>query len=124
MDKTFYVGKLRDDALQGQNHGWVVGTFLQDLSRQTEHMEVKYWEYPKGVPGHDTKSSSGVTEWIYILKGESRALLGDREIILRAGDYVLVHPGTVSNPLLEVLEDICGITVKSPSKPNAKQIIA
>jgi quercetin dioxygenase-like cupin family protein len=122
-DKTFYVGNLRDDAVHGKNHGWVVGTFLQDLPRQTDHMEVKYWEYPKGVPGHDTKTSVDVTEWVYILKGKSRALLGDQEIIVQAGDYVLIHPGTISNVLLEVLEDIQGVTVKSPSMPSAKQVI-
>jgi quercetin dioxygenase-like cupin family protein len=122
MDE-YYTGNLRDDALKGKHGGWVVGVYLDDLKRRTQQIEVKYWEYPKGqATGHDTKTSTN-TEWTYILEGKTRARVGDDELILRAGEHILIHPGTINNLVTEILEDIKGITVKSPSDPNAKKII-
>lgn len=123
MNKSFYVGNLRSDALNGQNRNWVVGTFLQDPQRQADQMEVKYWEYAKGeTVGHGIKTSETI-EWTYILKGKTRAILGEDVVTLHAGEYVLIHPGTPNNTVAEILEDTQGITVKSPSDPNAKKLI-
>lgn len=36
----------------------------------------------------------------------------------------LIHPGTTNNTVVDVLEDVEGITVKASSDPYAKQVLA
>jgi hypothetical protein len=50
-------------------------------------------------------------------------VIGVEELILSGGDYVLIHPGTPNNTVLEVLEDARILTVKAPSDPAAKRVI-
>ncbi len=118
----WHAGSLQDEGLHGVNRGWVVGKFLADPNRFTTEIEVKYWEFPLGTNNHPMKTSA-TTEWTYILSGRVRCLIDGEEIILNAGDYILIHPGTPNNTVSEILEAASGICVKAPSDPSAKTIL-
>jgi len=123
MDKAYYVGSFRDDGLNGPNRGWIVGAFMGDAPRKNEAVEIKYWEYAAGAAvGHGTKVSS-IIECTFILRGKTKCLIGNHEITLKAGDYIVIKPGTPNNTVTEILEDVAGLTIKAPSDPSAKQII-
>ena len=101
-DKGYYSGNLRADALNGKTRNWVLGNseFMKDPLRQTEQIEVKYWEFNMGEEKKHGAKTSDTIEWTYILKGGTRALIGRNEVILSQGDYVLIHPGTPNNIVL------------------------
>jgi quercetin dioxygenase-like cupin family protein len=122
MKSTFYYGNFTHDGLHGQNHGWIMGKFMEAGPRSTDDLEIKYWEYPKGPADHGYKSSATI-EVTFILKGATRAEVDGEEIVLNAGDYVIIQPGTPNNTVLEVLADAAGLTVKAPSDPGAKKVI-
>lgn len=119
MDTSFYVGSYRNDGLNGPNHGWIVGTFKDEPPRKTDAVEIKYWEYKAGPTDHPMKQSS-IIECTFILKGRTKALIHGKEIILTAGEYVVIEPGTPNNTVFEILEDAAGLTIKAPSDPSAK----
>ena len=123
MSDVYYVGSFREDGLNGSNRGWIVGTFMNDLPRKNEEVEIKYWEYKASENvGHGLKASS-IIECTFILKGKTRCIIGDDEIILKTGDYIVIKPGTPNNTVVEIIEDTSGLTVKAPSDPTAKKII-
>jgi mannose-6-phosphate isomerase-like protein (cupin superfamily) len=128
MSAGFVVGSIRQDAVVLGRSGWILGSFFPEVGdgseRRTGEIEVKYWEYlPGEASGHGAKSSATV-EWSYILTGSTLAQLDGREVVLNAGDYVLIHPGTPNNLVSKVLEPISAITVKAPSDPSAKKAVS
>ena len=123
MSKPYYVGSYRDDSLNGLNRGWIVGTFLADEPRQTEEVEIKYWEFKKGEAANHPLKSSSIIECTFVLKGSVKALIDNEEVVLGAGQYAVIHPGTPNNLIVEILEDCAGLTVKAPSDPTAKQVL-
>jgi mannose-6-phosphate isomerase-like protein (cupin superfamily) len=122
MSKPYYVGSYRDDGLNDPNRGWIVGKFKADSPRKTNDVEIKYWEYPVGPTAHPMKESA-IIECTFILKGQTKAIIDNEEIILSAGDYIVIEPGTPNNTVIEILEDAAGLTVKAPSDPSAKKIL-
>jgi quercetin dioxygenase-like cupin family protein len=122
MEVTFYRGNFRDDSRHGVNHGWIVGSFIEDGPRRTKNVEIKYWEYPRGPTGHERKVS-GIIEVTFILKGKTLAEIGEERLVLEAGDYVVIRPDTPNNTVLDILEDAAGLTVKAPSDISAKRVI-
>lgn len=123
MSNSYYIGDFRDDALNGPNRGWILGTFKQDEPRKNDAVEVKYWERKAGeAPNHPTKVSATI-ECTLILKGKTRCMVDGQETTLKAGDYIVIQPGTPNNTVVEVLEDAAGITIKAPSDPAAKKVI-
>jgi quercetin dioxygenase-like cupin family protein len=122
MNGPYYVGSYRDDGLNEPNRGWIVGTFKDEAPRKNEAVEIKYWEYPVGPTGHQLKESS-IDERTFILTGKAKATVNGEEILLQAGDYVVIEPGTPSNVPTEVLEDMTGLTIKAPSDPTAKKVL-
>jgi hypothetical protein len=121
MEVPYYKGTFRDDARQGVNRGWIVGSFMADGPRRTEKVEIKYWEYPVGPTRHERKVS-GIIEATFILKGRTLAEIGESQLVLEAGDYVVICPNTPNNTVLEILEDAAGLTVKAPSDTSAKRV--
>ncbi|SLI19893.1 Cupin domain [Mycobacteroides abscessus subsp. abscessus] len=117
-------GALAGDAIEVGRRGWVIGAFFESSDvRFCGDLEVKYGEFTQGAdPRHPAKVSS-TTEFTFILSGAVRAVVGSDELILSEGDYVLIHPGTPNNTVLEVLEDAQIMTVKAPSDPMAKREI-
>ncbi|OHU47256.1 hypothetical protein BKG82_26745 [Mycobacteroides chelonae] len=121
----FVTGSLASDASAMQRRGWVVGAFMDPGdARHCTDLEVKYGQFRRGQdPQHRAKVSS-TTEFTLVLSGTVRAVVGSREMVLSQGDYVLIHPGTPNNTVLEVLADAIIFTVKAPSDPGAKQALA
>ncbi|MES2631188.1 MAG: hypothetical protein V4611_04485 [Patescibacteria group bacterium] len=125
MNSKFYVGSYKDDAQNEADihHGWIVGTFMENAPRKNENVEIKYWELSKGDnQNHDTKISSSI-ECTFILKGMTKCIIDNEEIILRTGDYIVIQPNTTNNTVSEILEDTSGLTIKSPSDPSAKTVL-
>lgn len=122
MTKPYYVGSYKEDALNDPNRGWIVGKFKEDPPRKNNEIEIKYWEFSKGSTDHPMKESS-IIECTFILKGRTRAIINNEEVILSAGDYIVIGPGTPNNTVAEILEDAAGLTVKAPSDPSAKKIL-
>lgn len=118
-------GSLSADAKKLGRRGWVIGAFFGSPDvRLCADLEVKYGEFLQGTdPKHPAKVSA-TTEFTYILSGRVRAVVGSDELILSEGDYVLIHPGTPNNTVLEILEDARILTVKAPSDPTAKRVVA
>ncbi len=123
MNEKYYVGSYRDDAISEPNHGWLVGKFKDALPRRNSDVEIKYWEYEIGPNDHPLKVSA-IVECTFILTGKTRAIIDDQEMILNAGDYIVIHPGTKNNTVLEILEPTSGLTIKAPSDPTAKKILS
>ena len=123
MSDSYYIGSYREDALNGPNRGWIVGTFIKDPPRKNDKVEIMYWEFKAGQETkHPTKVSSTI-ECTFLLKGKTRCLVDGTVTVLKAGNYIVIQPGTPNNTVIDILEDAAGITVKSPSDPSAKQII-
>ena len=118
----FYRGNFREDAAYSER-GWFVGAFRKlERPRRTELVEIKYWDYKKGEPNHDSKTSCTI-ECTLILKGRMRGMVGDGDIELSAGEYVMIAPGTPNALPREVLEDVEGLTIKAPSITVAKHLL-
>jgi quercetin dioxygenase-like cupin family protein len=123
MSSNYYLGDFREDGLDGPNRGWIVGTFIESEPRKNEEVEIKYWEFKAGEEvGHGTKVSA-IIECTFILKGRTRCLVGDDEIELKQGDYIVIKPGTPNNTVVEIIEDVVGLTIKAPSDPTAKKLV-
>ena len=123
----YVSGAMKDDADRLDRGGWILGVFFSEDEaerlRATDLLEVKYWSYPAGGgQSHPTKTSDTL-EWSVVLTGKVKGRVGDDEVVLGAGDYVLIHPHTPNNLVLEVLEDVVAVTVKAPSDPSAKKTL-
>ena len=123
MSDSYYIGEYREDALNGPNRGWIVGTFIEDTPRKNDDVEISYWEFKAGSDTKHPAKVSAIIECTLILKGKTKCLIDGNETILKAGDYIVIKPNTPNNIVAEILEDIAGITIKAPSDPTAKQII-
>jgi mannose-6-phosphate isomerase-like protein (cupin superfamily) len=123
MNTSFYVGSYRNDGLNDPHRGWIVGKFKDDAPRKNGAVEIKYWEYRAGPNDHPMKTSS-IIECTLILKGKTKAIINDEELVLNAGDYVVIEPGTPNNIVAVILEDATGLTIKAPSDPSAKKVLA
>ena len=85
-------------------------------SEQTNNFELKYWTFTKShTPSHKPKTQEKSTEYNFIIKGKVNGNIAGEPITLETGDYVIIPPGTQSNLIEEVEEDVIGITIKSPS---------
>ena len=122
MDQNYYLGSFRDDALNEPNHGWIVGKFKDKLPRKNDEVEIKYWEFETGLTDHPQKVSS-IIECTFILSGKARGIIEGKEVILNAGDYIVISPGVKNNTVVEILEPTTGLTIKAPSDPSAKKVL-
>lgn len=120
--ERFYIGNFSSDAKKSGHHDWFVGTFMEPGPRQTDAVEIKYWEFPVGESAHETKVSN-TFETTFILAGEVRGEIDGRPINLKKGEYVVIQPGVSNNLVQEVVEFAKGLTVKAPSDPKAKKVL-
>jgi quercetin dioxygenase-like cupin family protein len=123
MNGAYYVGSYKNDALHGPNNGWIAGSFIAEPPRKNDAVEIKYWEFKAGsVTGHPVKVSS-IIEVTLVIKGKVRSMIDGQELILKAGDYVIIKPGVENNLQVEILDDTEALTVKAPSDPKAKKVV-
>ena len=120
---TYHKGKYRDEALSGPYRCSVVGDFIKDTNdpRKTDAVEIKYWELPAGPTKHPAKTQETV-EITLILEGRTGGFIGDRRLILEAGDYVVIKPRTQNNIVELIHAPTKGLTIKAPSDPKAKKV--
>lgn len=123
MSDKYYIGSYRNDGLNEPNRGWIVGKFKDSKPRKNDDVEIKYWEFKTGPTDHPMKESS-IIECTFILYGKTKALIDGNEVFLKAGDYVVIEPGTPNNLVAEILEDAAGLTIKAPSDPTAKKVLS
>lgn len=117
-------GSLSRDAVAAGRRGWILGAFFdRSDDRHSADLEVKYGEFQKGADSNHPAKVSSTTEFTLVLSGTVRAVIGTEQVILSAGDYVLIHPGTPNNTVLEVVDDARILTVKAPSDPAAKKVL-
>jgi len=110
------IGKLTD---RTNKPDWIFGSFrdIQSLAR-TEDFEFKYWSFKKGEEcKHEPKFQIFAKEYNFIIKGKIKGRVNDRkDIILEAGDYIVIEPGEIVNLQQEIIEDVEGVTIKTPSR--------
>lgn len=117
---NYYRGNLHEDReREPERNGWLIGQFMNEKKldyRGTDKMAIKFWQFKKGqITNHKTKYQKFATECTVILKGKIKARIGSEEMILLAGEYIVLPPNTISNLALEILEDAEGMTIKAPS---------
>jgi mannose-6-phosphate isomerase-like protein (cupin superfamily) len=117
-----YIGDFKHDALTNGQKGWLVGKFMCQKPQKVDDVEIKYWEFDAGPTGNETKTSR-TFECTFILDGETIALIGDQQTRLLGGQYVVIAPGTPNNLVKFVVRRVCGLTIKAPSDPDAKEIV-
>lgn len=122
MKSKYYVGNLKNDSLNGNHHGWFVGTFMEHTPQKTTKVEIKYWEFKKGKTTHPTKVSSTL-EVTIILTGQIKAIIDNKRMVLKEGQYAVITPGTMNNLAYEIIQKSSGLTIKAPSDPSAKKVI-
>jgi mannose-6-phosphate isomerase-like protein (cupin superfamily) len=122
VDESFYIGSYRDDGLNESNRGWIVGKFKTEAPRKNSAVEIKYWEFMIGRTAHPAKTSS-IIECTFILTGKVKGIVNNENVVLSAGDYIVIEPGVPNNLVVEILEDASGLTIKAPSDPKAKRIL-
>jgi len=122
-DKGFYIGLVDEDGVDGPNRGWLVGSFIENATRQSDDVEIKYWKFPIGETTHDTKASS-VIEVTFILSGMVRGEINGRSVKLTAGEYMVIPAGVKNNVPMMIHEAASGITIKAPSDNSQKTVIA
>lgn len=120
--KPYYTGNLKKDSKESTHHGWIVGSFMENLPQKTKHVEIKSWEFPAGKGSHPTKISKTL-EISIIIKGTIRGMVNNQTVTLSAGDYIVISPNTPNNITQNILKRVWGITIKAPSDINAKKII-
>jgi quercetin dioxygenase-like cupin family protein len=120
MGERFYHGEMQRDSRDYR--GWLVGSFVVEGLRRIGEVEVKYWEFERGLTGHPRKISS-IVEFTALLDGIVRGEIDDEEILIRGGEYVIIPPNVPNNMTIEALESSRGLTVKAPSDPLAKRIV-
>ena len=101
----------------------IAGSSAYAVPRKNDDVEIKYWEYSEGETAKSYLKTSTTIECTFILKGSTVCLVDGKEIILAAGDYIVIQPGTPNNTVSKILADTIGLTIKSPSDPSAKKIL-
>lgn len=119
---SYTIGNMEDEA--PKQRGWFVGTFIDETSAaRTDVVEIKYTEFPVGPTDHPMKTSA-IFECSIFLAGRAKAIIDGQEHILEAGQFVAIQPNTPNNLVVEILKPVTVLTIKAPSDPSAKKIIA
>ncbi len=111
--------QIRDKKKEERDGYWAFGRFVKDGKlAKTEDFEFKYWMFrvnEKDKP-HKPKFQRCSKEYNFIIEGKIKGRVGNtRNIILEAGDYIIIKPGFVVSLQQEIKEDVRGITIKVPS---------
>lgn len=85
---------------------------------QDKNFGIKYWEFRKNDYSKEHKlKPETVFEYNFILEGKIRGRVGTtKDIILRAGDFIVINPNFDINLQEEIIQDTKGLTIKIPLK--------
>jgi quercetin dioxygenase-like cupin family protein len=113
-------GNVFDD---NERQGWIYGSFMPEGLHKDDRLEIKVATLDKSFtsPPHYAKQGTKVD---IIWQGEAIWVVDGREINLKTGDYVIIPPRTTV-AVKEVLSDELIVqTIKMPSLPGDKVIVA
>jgi len=123
-NKEIKIEKNKVHQIKDRKKGyWVFGGFVKDRNlAKTEDFELKYWMFRADDKRkfHKPKFQCCSKEYNFIIDGEIEGRVGNtkRNIILKAGDYIIIKPGFAVDLQQNIKEDVRGITIKTPSYEN------
>jgi len=116
LNKGYYIGSVEEAA---SKKGWLIGSFLKKNNPCfTEAVEVGWKEL-------DTKTKIAkhihklATEITVIIKGSTTEIINGQQLVLKAGNYVIIHPFTPAETL-HAEEGTIVLVIKTPSVPGDK----
>jgi mannose-6-phosphate isomerase-like protein (cupin superfamily) len=89
----------------------VRGAVITEVARG-EQASVNVWQMTKGLPPHLHRQHEEV---IIVQSGRARARIGDRTLIMQAGDILLIPKGTIHQVRALGDEPFRGISVFAPA---------
>lgn len=114
-----------DDALALPSRGWIVGHF-DGVAERSADCQVKFWAFTGTLMNYPWKRLGG-TEIDFVYAGALHLALRKRAgatieyVTVRAGNWLLVRPGTCYRALAG--EHVAGVTVRWPSEAGSKVAI-
>lgn len=110
--------------IQGKEmRGWLVGHFFpSDSPFRDDNLEIYYKSFPIGDIGDRLHVHPHGKEYLIVLSGRARIMVGDEEVFIEKGDY-LAMPSGVLDKLVEVLEPLTIVGARYPSVPNNKVLL-
>lgn len=119
MSNSKVIGSIEKQ--QRDKRGWLVGQFMNPPF-WNDKVEIYYKTFPVGDPGDALHKHPVGTEYMVVVGGRARPRLGKEVFEIKQGDYLAIPANTVDQ-LVEVLEELTIIGVRTPSIPNDKQVI-
>lgn len=117
--KKIKIGNLEEQ--QKNKRGWLVGQFMEAPFKD-ESVEIYYKTFSVGDPGDKLHKHPVGNEYLIVLQGRAKFRLGDEVFEIKRGDYFAL-PSGVPDQIIEVMDEITIVGVRSPSIPNNKVII-
>ncbi len=113
------IGNLTEQ--QTNKRGWLVGQFMNEPFKD-ESVEIYYKTFSAGNPQDKLHIHPLGNEYLIVLSGRAKFRLGDETFEIKQGDYFNL-PSGVPDQIVEVLEEITIIGVRTPSVPSNKVIL-
>lgn len=114
------IGKIKTQMIE--KRGWLVGQFIDESEFKDQNIEIYYKTFPVRDTSDKLHYHPQGKEYMIVLAGKARFLLGDEELILEDGDYISIPSGT-PDQIIEVLEEFTIIGIRYPSIPDNKVFI-
>ncbi len=114
----FFSGKMSDFE---KTRGWFVGSFFEEGHPcKTDVLEIQFTKHEKG---HICKKHyhQKKVEVNIMLKGKAKYLINDKEILVKAGEFIFIDVNNVVK--VEFLEDCEIISIHSPSISTDKVVV-
>jgi len=111
------VGNINQQ--QVAKRGWLVGQFMEDGPFKDDNVEICYKTFTVGDPGDKLHQHPVGREYVIVLQGRAKFRVGDDVLEIKKGDYLTIPPGT-PDQLIEIIEELTIVAVRTPSVPNNK----
>ncbi len=109
------------DKQQQNSRGWLVGQFMNEPFKDN-NIEIYYKTFLKG-PSLDKLHRHPIGyEYLIVLEGKANFKIGDDILLIKKGDYLKI-PSNIPDQLLEIIEDLIIMGIRTPSIPNNKILI-
>jgi len=105
---------------QKEMNGWLVGHFLaKDSPFRDDNVEIYLKSFPCGSVNGKLHMHPYGKEYLIVIQGKARILIGDDEILISGGEYLSME-SRMKDKLIEVIEPLVIFGVRYPSVPNNK----
>ncbi len=113
---TTIIGNITQQ--QQKKRGWLVGQFMEAPFKD-DQVEIYYKTFAVGNPGDKLHKHPIGKEYLLVLEGHAKFRLGKETFDIKKGDYFAID-GDTPDQLVEVLEELTIMGVRTPSLPNNK----